>query len=50
MDLTLLPFFNSGARERSLREFEALFQQVDKITKVWEADEWGMKILEATLF
>jgi 6-hydroxytryprostatin B O-methyltransferase len=52
MDMTMLPFFNSGARERTLQEFVTLFQQVDgrmKIAKVWEADEWGMKILEVTV-
>ena len=49
MDMTMLPFFNSGAGERTLQEFETLFQQVDgrmKIAKVWEADEMGMKVLE----
>jgi hypothetical protein len=48
----MLPFFNSGVRERTLQEFVTLFQQVDgrmKIAKVWEADEWGMKILEVTV-
>ncbi|KAJ9601888.1 hypothetical protein H2200_013603 [Cladophialophora chaetospira] len=49
MDMTMLTFFTSGARERTVQDFDILFQQVDRrmrIAKVWEADEMGMKILE----
>lgn len=52
MDMTMLTFFNSGAGERSLAGFEALFRQVDpriRIVKVMDTDEWGMRILEVVL-
>ena len=50
MDMTMLTLFNSG--ERYLSEFEAVFSQVDgrlKIIKVWNTEEWGMKLLDVRI-
>ncbi|KIW28850.1 uncharacterized protein PV07_04713 [Cladophialophora immunda] len=50
MDVTMLTLLNSG--ERTLFDFEALFQQVDRrmrIVKVWNSEEWCMKILEVVV-
>jgi hypothetical protein len=52
MDMTMMTLFGPMARQRTRHEFECLFRAVDgrlKIIKVWDADEWGMKVLEAII-
>lgn len=47
MDVTMMTLFDSG--ERTFEDFKTLLAQVDRgleIIKVWNSEEWSLKILE----